>query len=171
MKKSIDFFIFLSNFLISSLLTKTFVFYLIYVNLLFHIDFLWIMWITLCITQIYRFFNLSKMWITFTPFFALSTFSPFIRQPLCNLLNIPFSSTIFAKRKRVTVPYKLRRNYNSFCFILYSTIIFHYAELFSEFLLLLNTDIVHVLLHVSDKPSHIPGNTCRAVLLLSHVMP
>ncbi|EDM87745.1 hypothetical protein RUMOBE_01554 [Blautia obeum ATCC 29174] len=28
MKKSIDFFIFLSNFLISSLLTKTFVFYL-----------------------------------------------------------------------------------------------------------------------------------------------
>lgn len=83
-------------------------FFFPYVNRVFHTYQMWIMWITLCITQISRFFNLSKMWITFTPFFALSTFSPFIRQPLCNLLNTPLSSTIFAKRKELQF-YKLRR--------------------------------------------------------------
>ena len=76
-------------------------FLFIYVNLLFHINFLWIMWITLCITQISRFFNLSKMWITFTPFFALSTFFPIIRHALCNLLFVRFYSTFFYKTKEL----------------------------------------------------------------------
>ena len=56
-------------------------FLFIYVNHLFHIDSLWI------------------MWITFTPFFALSTFSPIIRQALCNLLFVRFYSTFFSKQK------------------------------------------------------------------------
>ena len=99
MKKSIDFFYFFVEFLNFIIINQNICFLFIYVNLLFHINFLWIMWITLCITQISRFFNLSKMWITFTPFFALSTFSPIIRQALCNLLFVRFYSTFFSKQK------------------------------------------------------------------------
>lgn len=45
-----------------------------YVNLSIHIFFMWIKWITLCITRFYKVFHLFKMWKTFVLKFVQSTF-------------------------------------------------------------------------------------------------
>ena len=61
--------------------------------------FWWIMWITLCITQIQLDFpTFLRMWKTFAPFFALSTFFPIIRHrfvqfAICSILFDFFCKT------------------------------------------------------------------------------
>ena len=62
------------HFFIFIIIDQNICFFSFYVNLVFHIQFLWIMWITLCITQFPRKFRHFEMWITFAPKSTLSTF-------------------------------------------------------------------------------------------------
>ena len=62
------------HFFIFIIIDQNICFFSFYVNLVFHIQFLWIMWITLCITQFSSKINHSEMWITFAPKSTLSTF-------------------------------------------------------------------------------------------------
>ena len=74
MKMSIEFTWFFPVFINFIIIDQNICFFLFYVNLVFHILFWWIMWITLCITQFSSKINLLWMWITFAPKSTLSTF-------------------------------------------------------------------------------------------------
>lgn len=67
-----------------------------YVNHLFHAYFLWIKWITLCISLFLAIFRYSQMWIT-----SLSMLIGFdsFRQTLCNLPFFRFFSPPKASRE------------------------------------------------------------------------
>ena len=81
------------HFFIFIIIDQNICFFSFYVNLVFHIQFLWIMWITLCITQFSSKINHSEMWITFAPKSTLSTFSDKFCA-ICQMVDfVRFSST------------------------------------------------------------------------------